>query len=85
MTRAHRDHVTAWWAEVMGGPPADTEQHGGYARMLAHHRDLAITPEQRLRHPATSLPGNRAGQEPAYVPKLQALPSGSRTLKPREP
>lgn len=49
VTRAHRDHVTAWWAEVMGGPPAYTEEHGGYARMLAHHRDLAITPEQRLR------------------------------------
>ena len=33
----------------MGGPPQYTEQHGGYERMLAHHRDLAITSEQRLR------------------------------------
>ena len=46
---AHREHVTDWWAEVMGGPPTYTEQHGGYESMLAHHRDLGITPEQRFR------------------------------------
>jgi hemoglobin len=45
----HRDHVTAWWSEVMGGPAEYTEHHGGYERMLARHRDLAISPEQRLR------------------------------------
>ena len=44
----HREHVTDWWAEVMGGPARYTERHGGYEHMLAHHRDLAITPEQRL-------------------------------------
>ena len=33
----------------MGGPPAYTEQRGGYEAMLAHHRDLAISAEQRLR------------------------------------
>ncbi len=46
---AHRDHVTTWWCEVFGGPADYTDQHGGYAAMLAHHRDLAITPEQRFR------------------------------------
>ena len=46
---AHREHVTDWWAEVMGGPATYTEQHGGYESMLAHHRDLAITPEHRFR------------------------------------
>jgi hemoglobin len=46
---AHREHVTDWWAEVMGGPATYTEQHGGYESMLAHHRDLGITPEQRFR------------------------------------
>jgi len=45
----HRDHVTTWWAEVLGGPADYTEQHGGYATMLAHHLHLGITPEQRLR------------------------------------
>lgn len=45
----HREHVTEWWAEVMGGPATYTERRGGYAHMLAKHRGLAITAEQRLR------------------------------------
>ena len=49
VSREHREHVTDWWCEVMGGPPAYTEAHGGYRRMLARHHGLAITPEQRLR------------------------------------
>jgi hemoglobin len=46
---AHRDHVAIWWSEVLGGPPRYTTELGGYERMLSHHRDLAITGEQRLR------------------------------------
>ena len=46
---AHRAHVTAWWVEVFGGPASYTEEHGGYDAMLAHHRGLGITPEQRFR------------------------------------
>ena len=49
VTREHRDHVTAWWAEVMGGPAVYSEEHGGYEHMLSMHRGLGITPEQRLR------------------------------------
>ncbi len=49
VTAEHREHVTAWWAEVMGGPARYTEELGGYEHMLAKHRGLAITPEQRLR------------------------------------
>ena len=49
VTEEHRDHVTTWWSEVMGGPPGYSEDLGGYPHMLAKHRDLAITPEQRLR------------------------------------
>jgi len=45
----HRAHVTAWWCEVFGGPAEYTRVHGGYARMLAHHRGLDITREQRTR------------------------------------
>jgi hemoglobin len=45
----HREHVTDWWAEVMGGPPVYTERHGGYERMLARHRDVGIDADQRLR------------------------------------
>ncbi|WP_375478683.1 group II truncated hemoglobin [uncultured Jatrophihabitans sp.] len=46
---AHRDHVAAWWAEVLGGPARYTDELGGYETMLSHHRYLAITGEQRLR------------------------------------
>lgn len=45
----HRMHVTAWWCEVFGGPSRYSEEFGGYQSMLAHHRDLGITPEQRFR------------------------------------
>jgi hemoglobin len=45
----HREHATAWWCEVMGGPAAYTDNLGGYEHMLARHRGLQITPEQRLR------------------------------------
>ncbi|WP_028643796.1 group II truncated hemoglobin [Nocardioides sp. URHA0020] len=53
VTEEHRAHVAAWWSEVFGGPAAYTEEHGGYERMLAHHRDLAITGEQRHRFAST--------------------------------
>jgi hemoglobin len=43
----HRTHVLAWWIEVMGGPADYSANLGGYPAMLAHHRGLAITPEQR--------------------------------------
>jgi hemoglobin len=45
----HRDHVIAWWCEVFGGPDRYSAQLGGYEAMLGHHRDLAITPDQRFR------------------------------------
>ena len=48
VTVQHRQHVTLWWSEVMGGP-ADYTALGGYPRMLAHHVGLRITPEQRFR------------------------------------
>lgn len=49
VSEQHRADVTLWWSEVMGGPPTYTDQRGGYRRMLDHHRDLAITAEQRFR------------------------------------
>ncbi len=45
----HRDHVARWWIEVFGGPDGYTTELGGYENMLAHHRDLAITADQRSR------------------------------------
>ncbi|MGB5951905.1 MAG: group II truncated hemoglobin [Ornithinimicrobium sp.] len=44
----HREHVTLWWAEVFGGPTSYTDDIGGYERMVAHHRGLGITAEQRI-------------------------------------
>jgi hemoglobin len=49
VSEKHRDHVSAWWAEVMGGPERYGDELGGYESMLAHHRGLEITSEQRLR------------------------------------
>jgi hemoglobin len=49
VSEEHRDHVVAWWCEVFGGPARYTEELGGYEHMLAKHRNLAITPEQRFR------------------------------------
>lgn len=49
VSSGHRERATDWWCEVMGGPAAYTESHGGYERMLAHHVGLGITPAMRLR------------------------------------
>jgi hemoglobin len=49
VTKAHREHVVAWWSEVFGGPARYSDELGGYEHMLAKHRDMAITPEQRFR------------------------------------
>jgi hemoglobin len=53
VTREHRHHVSLWWTEVFGGPTDYTDQLGGYERMLAHHRGLAINGAQRLRFATT--------------------------------
>jgi|SRR5689334_5496755 len=45
----HPHHVAMWLAEVFGGPPAYTEELGGYPRMLSKHIGLAISERQRAR------------------------------------
>jgi hemoglobin len=49
VSREHRDHVIAWWSEVFGGPDRYTAELGGYDQMVAKHRGLEISPEQRFR------------------------------------
>jgi hemoglobin len=59
---AHRDHVTAWWCEVFGGPTRYTDELGGYENMVGHHRGLGITPEERFRFVSLfSLAADEAG------------------------
>jgi hemoglobin len=53
VSRDHREHVSLWWVEVFGGPSDYTDRLGGYERMLAHHRGLGITGEQRLQFATT--------------------------------
>ena len=45
----HAKHVTAFVAEVFGGPPAYSEQHGGHHAMVQRHAGRALTEEQRQR------------------------------------
>ena len=47
VSEEHRANVTLWWSEVFGGPARYTEELDGYERMLAHHRNLGITADQR--------------------------------------
>ena len=64
VTREHRDHVTDL---VVGGHGRAGGLHGGlggYEHMLAKHRGLAITPEQRLRF-VTLLSAPRTSRAPA--------------------
>ena len=49
MDEHHPQHVATWLAEVFGGPPRYTQEHGGYPHMLHKHVGLAITETQRRR------------------------------------
>jgi hemoglobin len=45
----HPHHVAVWLAEVFGGPPLYTQEHGGYPHMLSKHHGLSITEAHRRR------------------------------------
>src|SRR3954470_24205627 len=75
VTREHRDHVTDWWGEVMGGPADYTARHGGYEHMLAKHRGIGITGEQRLRFVTLLSRAADAAELPAD-PELRAALMG---------
>jgi hemoglobin len=71
----HRQHVTAWWGEVFGGPRTYTESLGGYEHMLAKHLQLDITPAQRFRFASLmSLAADDAGlpEDPEFRSALVA-------------
>jgi hemoglobin len=45
----HVDHLTAFLGEVFGGPARYSGEHGGFPAIVAVHRGLRITEEQRQR------------------------------------
>lgn len=49
MAPDHPVRVARWLGEVFGGPPAYTDNHGGYSRMIAQHMGKCLTEEQRAR------------------------------------
>src|SRR5215471_14408610 len=49
MSAEHPAHVAAFVAEVLGGPPTYSEEHGGHPHMIERHLDRHLTQEQRRR------------------------------------
>jgi len=49
MPEDHPRHVAMWLGEVFRGPEAYSAELGGYPRMMRHHLDRHIRPEQRTR------------------------------------
>lgn len=45
----HVDHLTAFTSESFGGPDRFTRELGGFPTLIAAHRGLGITEEQRRR------------------------------------
>jgi hemoglobin len=49
MPADHPQHVAAFLAEVLGGPPVYSGEHGGHRAMLTRHLDRVLTEEKRAR------------------------------------
>ena len=49
MDPAHAEHVAAFVGEVLGGPPAYSQQHGGHPQMIRKHVGRALTNDLRKR------------------------------------
>ena len=49
MPADHPHHVALWLGEVFRGPEAYSAEFGGYPRMVRHHLNKHIQPEQRSR------------------------------------
>jgi hemoglobin len=47
MSGDHPHHVALFLAEVLGGPPTYSAQHGGHAHMIAQHLNRHLTQAQR--------------------------------------
>jgi hemoglobin len=69
----HVEHLTAFFAEVFGGPSEYTDKFGGYEALLSHQRRLAITYDQRQRFIALVIEAADAEGLPVDAPFRQAL------------
>ncbi len=49
MGEQHPAHVAAFLGEVLGGPTAYSEAHGGHAHMIRQHLNRHLSQEQRRR------------------------------------
>ena len=49
MNADHPEHVALFLAEVLGGPPLYSEQHGGHPSMVRHHLGKHLTEPMRRR------------------------------------
>jgi len=69
----HVDHLTAFTAETFGGPDRFTTELGGFERIIAIHRGLKITEEQRQRFVALHMAAADEAGLPADSSFRQAL------------
>ncbi|HWC37072.1 MAG TPA: CDGSH iron-sulfur domain-containing protein, partial [Acidimicrobiales bacterium] len=49
MSADHPQRVAKWLGEVFGGPPAYSDEFGGYSRMISQHIGKELTEEKRAR------------------------------------
>ncbi len=49
MSADHPQRVASWLGEVFGGPPAYSDEYGGYSRMMHQHIGKELTEERRAR------------------------------------
>ena len=71
----HVDHLTAFTAETFGGPDRFSRELGGFARLIAVHRGLKITEEQRRRFVELHIAAADEAGLPSDAPFREALRS----------
>ena len=71
----HVDHLTAWMAEVLGGPTRYSDELGGFPTLLHAHRGLRIRKEQADRFAdlfMTAVDGTGLGRDAHLRKRLDA-------------
>ena len=71
----HVDHLTAFTAESFGGPDRFTKELGGFEALIAVHRGLRITEQQRARFVELYMAALDAVHAPDDAPFREAVRS----------